>query len=377
MCEEIEPVALFFIILMCLILPGLYLTVLILFPIVTTLLTIGTVILLYIIIENRKIIAVEILHSVRDFLQENGLLDPGKKAEYMKKYLKAVDLFNKKKYGAAIEFALESKKLATKFRKDRDEKVETLDIEMRHKQKERDTLSPDIENGIYLTNENWEIFKNFISNTSKELEIMTNVISAKVALPLLTLLKDKKVKVRLLTRRILKADFNRLIQLGKICKFNLEIYRCPRLHAKIFIRDRKKAIIGSPNFTHTSLGEEGKNGYVEGYYVTEERGIVKSAKSYFDSIWYGVDNTTDSEKFLTSKRGGIPKKIIEMIKSEEEELTIVMNSSLIQPSLIYDILGFNENIKLKIITNWPRRTNSETKKLYMNSESFLVMRVDE
>lgn len=322
------------------------------------------------------------LESVRNFLLKiellsEELLESNKGHEYMKKYKGGIDAFQRKRYEKAIKLLLEAKELAKELQKEKDGELNEPEIKKEKTDIEIEKY-PDIDNGVYLTNQNWEIFKNFIGNTNKSLDIMTNVISAKTSLLLLNLLKKRNVKIRILTRRILKVDFNKLMELKNDSKFDLEICRCARLHAKVFIRDGKKAIIGSPNFTYTSIGEEERNGYVEGYYVTDNKEILKSTKSFFNSIWSEKDITINSDRFLTSKRGGIPKKIIEMIKSEKKELFIVMNSSLIQLNIIDDIVEkFNKNLRLKIITNWPRETNTGIKEVLYKLRDYSNLKTKE
>jgi len=221
----------------------------------------------------------------------------------------------------------------------------------------------DITNGVYLTDQNWPNFYNFIANTRKTLDILTNVITVKAILETLEPLKNQSIRVRILTRRIRKEEKEKLREFESENRINIEIHRCPKLHAKVYIRDDSSVIVGSPNYSHTSLGSEERGGYFEAYYKTDDLAIVKSTRSLFDSIYKGKDLLIENPRFLTSKKGpnGIPSKIIRLVKNEKRGITVLMSSGLVEWEMLNSFIDFNRKVNYKLVIDWPKEATSLVK----------------
>ncbi len=68
----------------------------------------------------------------------------------------------------------------------------------------------------------------------------------------------------------------------------VEFLHCIRMHAKVFIVDGKKALVGSPNLTGAGIGAKaGANRNFELAFLLDEEQEVIPFLDYFDYVWMG------------------------------------------------------------------------------------------
>ena len=132
--------------------------------------------------------------------------------------------------------------------------------------------------GVYFSDNSYDLFNRFISNTKKTLDITTNVFSDKDLLEILSNIKDKSVKIRIISARHKDKKYSiEKFFADKECR--LEIHSCPKNHSKMMIRDGEKMIVGSSNLDKFSFHEA-----LEANVLTSDKMAVGKGISFIDCI---------------------------------------------------------------------------------------------
>jgi phosphatidylserine/phosphatidylglycerophosphate/cardiolipin synthase-like enzyme len=196
-------------------------------------------------------------------------------------------------------------------------------------------------------------FQGFIANTQKTLDISTNVISNKTLIELLNPLRNKGVRIRILTARNKEKEYS-IEKSLKDSNLSIKIDKYPLNHSKFMIRDGEKLLMGSANLDEPSMER-----YFETNVLTNEKRAVDRAKEIFESIILQRDlRKTNNSNFLFSGSSlfDLPKCLDPLIKNEGKKVTIVCALSLFNLSVLKYLLKLNRNIKFHIILggNWSK-----------------------
>ncbi len=230
----------------------------------------------------------------------------------------------------------------------------------------------DPNSNVYLDDTNFKLFFNFISNTKKYLDIITNVFEEKIFLELINKLRKKGINIRIITRNQKQNGFleNDLIK-DYFGNTTTEIQKFNQIHAKMMIRDGEKIILGSSNLTNASANKSGF--YLDANIITENPHDVSLAKKIFDSIWFSenrINNNQKENNLLYSKndKNHLPKCLEPIFKNEKEEIIILMSSGLIDKEIIDLMREWNRSVRIKIITSckWPTNVIDENKLKTLN-----------
>lgn len=99
-------------------------------------------------------------------------------------------------------------------------------------------------------------------------------------------LAEKGVEIRVLHAGVPSAAA--LLELRREIPANLQIRRCPRLHAKAVIVDAAAMYLGSANLTGAGLGAkaDGRRNFELGIW-TESPGLIEPVLDHFNQLWEG------------------------------------------------------------------------------------------
>lgn len=215
----------------------------------------------------------------------------------------------------------------------------------------------EISEGIYAKRGCFDIFKKFIANTKERIDISTNVFSDKTLLELLNPLKEKGVKIRVISARQKEKTY----ECEKNFKGELEIFKLSKNHSKFIIRDNQILLTGSANLDESSMID-----FFETNIITSKTEEVAGAKEIFDSLFYEKDlRKREKTNFLFSgeTERDLPKSLVPLIKSEKE-MTICVALSLFHKSVLDQIIKWNPNLKINIILggSWPKNISNPVDK---------------
>ncbi|MCL4326574.1 MAG: phospholipase D-like domain-containing protein, partial [Candidatus Thermoplasmatota archaeon] len=217
--------------------------------------------------------------------------------------------------------------------------------------------------GFYFTNSNWKVFYLFINETKKKLDIITNRLSFETFSFLFGKNKlSSTVKIRIIVGHT-PRNYDKIKRFVATYGLDLELYVCKRIHCKFCIRDEDTILLGSSNMVFNSLGNIKREGNFEADIIYDYEPDVKEASNLFETIWQEKEKYVPlhgSSRFLSSI-SGIPSKIEELISKTEGEL-IIFSPNFADTELIGAIRMINENIKIKIVLNWPDKASENNKK---------------
>ena len=214
---------------------------------------------------------------------------------------------------------------------------------------------------FYFTNSNWRVFYRFISATDKKLDIITNRMSSETIEFLFNKLSST-VKTRIIVGHT-PNNYDNIKQFIAERGLDVELYVCRRIHCKFCIRDDKTILLGSSNMVFSSLGNLQRRGNFEADIISEDVSVVKEASNLFETIWQEEKKYVPIYpdcRFLSSV-SGIPSKIEELISKTEKEL-IIFSPNFADKELICAVRILNKNIEIKIVLNWPSKSNEKVKK---------------
>lgn len=212
----------------------------------------------------------------------------------------------------------------------------------------------DVSDGVYINNSSYEVFEKFISNTKNRLDITTNVFSHKDLAKLLVPLREKEIKINIISARQKdkKYDLESNLQ-SDFYEFNIE--SCNQNHSKIMIRDDERMVVGSSNLDDFSFNEA-----LETNIVISDKNAVSEAKSVVNSLILGRDlrNKKSQSNFVYSRSSekGLPLCLKELVKNEKNEIVILMPLHLFSKQIYDKMIKWNENntrIRIVLSSNWP------------------------
>lgn len=286
----------------------------------------------------------------------NGIIEEEEEREW--EHLKEAKMIAEKEKPTEkiIVEVKETEKKKIERRKDKTEKPEEGEDEERIK-KEIEALSNE---NFYFTNGNWRVFYRFINAAEKKLDIITNRMSFET-FELLFNNVSSAIKIRIIVGHT-PNNYDKIKKFKENRGLDLELYICKRVHCKFCIRDEKNILLGSSNLVFTSLGNIQGRGNFEADILSDDPSIIEEASNLFETIWqekkYVPIHTYG--RFLSSGLG-IPSQIEELISKTEKEL-IIFSPNFADKELICALRMFNRNIEIKIVLNWPNKSNEKVKR---------------
>jgi len=122
----------------------------------------------------------------------------------------------------------------------------------------------------------------------KDLHLPAGRRSARSILDVFEELSERGVEIRLLHSGVPSGPF--LGELKEHFPANLEMRRCPRVHAKTLIADGRLMYLGSANLTGAGLGAKGpgRRNFEAGIW-TDDVDLIDPVADMLDQIWVGSE----------------------------------------------------------------------------------------
>jgi len=237
--------------------------------------------------------------------------------------------------------------------KEKIEEREIIDFFDKLENRYNNKIPKDVYSDLYLSNENFNLFHSFISNTRERLDIITAFLEEDLLSELVYLLRDSSVKIRIITRNIRSEGY--LAYLKKKFNLSIELKKMNKNHSKLMIRDSEKIITGSSNITEASMSKNEYN--YDANVLTDNKDDVSLAQKIFNSLWNNenliINEDENNSLLLYSKdsKKQLPKILESLIKDEKEEIILVFSSSLIDKRIIKKIREYNMFPKIRIVTS--------------------------
>ena len=235
-----------------------------------------------------------------------------------------------------------------------------------------DYETEDLEEGVHITSSSHNLFRKFISNTKRTLDITTNVFSHKDLIELLSPIKNKNIQVRIITARQ-KDEKYKIKEFFKDKPLKIEITPCKDNHSKMMIRDNEKMILGSSNLDRFSLENA-----LETNILTSDIKAINTAKSLIDSIIEGKESIKiyENNKLLYSgiDKENLPYILKKLLSEEDKEIVILLALQLFNIQNLRKLQEWNiNNVKIRIIlsNSWlSGKNNSVDKETYEFLKNF-------
>ncbi|NQS97504.1 MAG: 50S ribosomal protein L30 [candidate division Zixibacteria bacterium] len=214
---------------------------------------------------------------------------------------------------------------------------------------------------FYFTNRNWRIFDRFIKAAEKKLDIITGRMSFETFELLFNSLSSS-IETRIIVGNT-PRNYEKIKNFITERKLKVSIYKCRGVHSKLCISDEKAVLLGSSNMLLTSLGNQNRTGNFEADIISVDVSVVNEACNFFESLWQERRKYTPiyTDCQFLSSLCGIPNKIKELISKTEEEL-IIFSPNFADKEIIRYIRVKNENIRIKIVLQWPNSSNENNKR---------------
>jgi len=178
--------------------------------------------------------------------------------------------------------------------------------------------------GTILSDTNYDMFYSFINDTKKSLYILMWRIDERLLSEMLWSLKDKDVRVLLITKNRIKKGY--IDKFKTYCsKLKIELVHRNKIHAKIIIKDDNMLILGSSNITLASMSESGH--LLDCNIITNHKETIQDSITLFQSWYINKDymKKIENSKLMYSKNSPdcLPFSIKQYFERETEEIVLL------------------------------------------------------
>lgn len=211
-----------------------------------------------------------------------------------------------------------------------------------------------------ITNDHWGVLLDLFKSANKEVNIISPFITGNPSALLINALESNPEMHCSIITRFYRADFingvSQLSALRSLVSAGAEVYAVNGLHTKLYLLDRKAALIGSANFTSGGF----KSNIELSLMLENENALFQELQTYYTNMIAHI------------KDAGNYKLTLDMIANEEQQIATLNRARVKNKSIMAmarNKFRFGANIEETVTIKSPNDSTTDMIQVILNSKS--------